>query len=151
MLKLELVRFSFSPVITYGVMHDRAGWSCFTIEGVVRNILAPIRRGAALPEGLYLLSLNDSKPATLTVHIRDVADEPPIATLLVAYPSAHLFSDIHICAGVDMDTRTPTSPATAGVGLLRLMKAEKECYLNIRHLDNTQLLHFERMAREAIQ
>lgn len=151
MLKLELVRFSFSPVVTYGVMHSRDGWSCFTRESVVLNTVNPPKGKAALVEGLYRVNLVTVVPGRWSLNISDHDGELPVSQFVRGNIPIAPLADINVGLGLSTITGVMFSGSEAILELLARVKAADSTYLNIRHLDNTQLLHFERMAREAIQ
>lgn len=148
MLKLELVRFKYSPVVTFGVVHSRDGWSAFTGESVVLNLNNPPKGKAALPEGLYELRLCKEGETPGAVELFDAGQAPPVSRFTLLPRAAMAQGNIIIGYGLDSLTGALSDTVSAHHELADRVAKVKEAFLNIRHLDNTQLIHFERMARE---
>lgn len=147
MLKLEQIRFAFSPVVTYGIIYSRAGWSAFTGESVVRPDGMGERGFVSIIEGLYSLKIVNVVPQVMAVALFDEPTHPASAMVVGTAKAALARGDIAIGYGLDMVTGLLTGGEDANRDLVAMVHGDGEAFLNIRHLDNTQHAHFERMRK----
>lgn len=147
MLKLEMVRFVFSPVVTYGIVYSRAGWNAFTGESVVRPDGFGERGHVAIIEGLYSLAVVSGDGNVPAVAIYDEPTHPATAMFTATPKAALARGNVSIGTGLDMMSGALTGGADALRELVAMVHGDGECFINIRHLDQTQHAHFERMRK----
>jgi hypothetical protein len=142
-LKLELVRFSFSPVVTFGVMHARDGWACFTGESPYSptNPMMPSKH--CLIEGIYQMREAHIRPDATRIDVYGDHSALPVTIVSREEKVALVGGTIAIGMGLDMAAGTLSGMWEAHQRLRELMKGEEWVYVSIRHLDNTLLTYLD--------